>query len=313
MAAQLLGEEKLIMAARPVAAGSISFGLVSIPVKLFTATRSKSVSFNLLHGKDKSRIQQKIYCPVDDAIVDRSELVRGYEVEKGVYVTFTEEELEKLEAHEDHVVEISEFLPLAQVDAVYFENSYHLGCAPESARAYRLLTEAMAASQRVALAHYTMRNKEHLVLIRPYEGGLMLHTMYYADELVAGADVDRGQNAKINDRELDLAKRLIDDLTQKKFEPEKYHDTYRERVIEAAQRKVQGEEAISAAAPEQPRGKVIDLMSALKASLEKRGKQPAKEEAEEAQPQQEAAANRAGGRSSSASRAPSASKTRRRK
>ena len=300
------------MAARPVAAGSISFGLVSIPVKLFTATRSKSVSFNLLHGKDKSRIQQKIYCPVDDAIIDRSELIRGYEVEKGVYVTFTDEELDKLEAHEDHVVEITEFLPLVQVDAVYFENAYHLGCAPESARAYRLLTEAMAASQRVALAHFTMRNKEHLVLIRPYEGGLMMHTMFYADEIVAAADVDRGQNAKINDRELELAKRLIDDLTQKKFEPEKYHDTYRERVIEAAQHKVAGEEAISAAAPEQPRGKVIDLMSALKASLEKRG-QP-KEAAEEEQSQAAAAgSSRAGGRSSSASRAPSASKTRRRK
>jgi DNA end-binding protein Ku len=315
-AAQLLVvEEKLIMAARPVAAGSISFGLVSIPVKLFTATRSKSVSFNLLHAKDKSRIQQKIYCPVDDAIIDRSELIRGYQVEKGTFVTFTDEELEKLEAQEDHAVEITEFLPLAQVDAVFFENAYHLGCSPESARAYRLLTEAMAASQRVALAHFTMRNKEHLVLIRPYEGGLMMHTMFYADEIVAASDVDRGQNAKINDRELELAKRLIDDLTQKKFEPEKYHDTYRERVLEAAQRKVQGEEAIVTAAPEQPRGKVIDLMSALKASLEKRG-QPDKEAAQqEEQPKQAAAAgsSRAGGRSSSASRAPSASKTRRRK
>src|SRR5689334_13440977 len=110
------------MAARPVAAGSISFGLVSIPVKLFTATRSKSVSFKLLHAKDKSRIQQRIYCPVDDAIVDRSELIRGYEIEKGTFVTFTDEELEKLEAQEDHALEITEFLPLSQVDAVFFEN-----------------------------------------------------------------------------------------------------------------------------------------------------------------------------------------------
>src|SRR6266481_1475775 len=131
------------MAARPAGNGNISFGLVSIPVKLFTATRSKSVAFNLLHAKDKSRIQQKIYCPVDDAIIDRSELIKGYEVEKGVYVTFTNEELEKLEAHEDHALEITEFLPLSQVDPVFFENSYHLACAPESARAYRLLTEAM--------------------------------------------------------------------------------------------------------------------------------------------------------------------------
>ena len=156
------------MAARPVAAGSISFGLVSIPVKLYTATRPKSVSFNLLHAKDKSRIQQKIYCPVDDAIVDRSELVRGYQIEKGVYVTFTDEELEKLEAHEDHALAISEFVPLEQVDPVYFESSYHLGCSPESARAYKLLASAMTESKRVALAHFTMRNKEHLVIIRPY-------------------------------------------------------------------------------------------------------------------------------------------------
>jgi len=304
------------MAARPVAAGSISFGLVSIPVKLYTATRPKSVSFNLLHAKDKSRIQQKIYCPVDDAIIDRSELVRGYQIEKGVYVTFTDEELEKLEAHEDHAVAITEFVPLEQVDPVYFESSYHLGCSPESARAYKLLAEAMTQSKRVALAHFTMRNKEHLVIIRPYEGGLMLHTMYYQDEIVADSDVDRGQNAKTSDKELELAQRLIDDLTEKKFDPSKYHDEFRERVLEAAQRKVQGEEAISAAPSEQPRGKVIDLMSALKASLEKRG---AAEKAEETQPaaleeepkQASAASSRSGGRS--AERSHGSTKTRKRK
>jgi DNA end-binding protein Ku len=307
------------MAARPVAAGSISFGLVSIPVKLYTATRPKSVSFNLLHAKDKSRIQQKIYCPVDDAIVDRSELVRGYQIEKGVYVTFTDEELEKLEAHEDHAVAISEFVPLEQVDPVYFENSYHLGCSPESARAYKLLAEAMMQSRRVALAHYTMRNKEHLVIIRPYEGGLMLHTMYYQDEIVAEADVDRGQNAKTSDKELELAQRLIDDLTEKKFDPSKYHDEFRERVLEAAQRKVAGEEAVSAAPSEQPRGKVIDLMSALKASLEKRGKdekaEPQSTEAqeEEAPKQAAAASSRSGGRSAGTTRSHGSAKTRKRK
>jgi DNA end-binding protein Ku len=307
------------MAARPVAAGSISFGLVSIPVKLYTATRPKSVSFNLLHAKDKSRIQQKIYCPVDDAIIDRSELVRGFQVEKGVYVTFTDEELEKLEAQEDHSVEITEFVPLAQVDPIYFENSYHLGCSPESARAYKLLTEAMAQSQRVGLAHFSMRNKEHLVIIRPYEGGLMLHTMYYQDEVVAGDEVDRGQNAKTSDRELELAKRLIDDLTEKKLDLSKYHDNYRERVLEAAKRKLEGQEAVSAPAPEEPRGKVIDLMSALKASLEKRGSgakaatEEKGEEPEEEAPKQ-ASASRVGGRSAGESHpTTSAPKTRKRK
>ena len=298
------------MASRPVAAGSISFGLVSIPVKLYTATRPKSVSFNLLHAKDKSRIQQKIYCPVDDAIVDRSELVRGYQIEKGVYVTFTDEELEKLEAHEDHSVAISEFVPLEQVDPVYFENSYHLGCSPESARAYKLLATAMTESKRVALAHFTMRSKEHLVIIRPYEGGLMLHTMYYQDEIVAEADVDRGQNAKTSDKELELAQRLIDDLTEKKFDPSKYHDDFRERVLEAAQRKVAGEEAVAAAPTEPGRGKVIDLMSALKASLEKRGSSEKTATTEASEPAQEeepkeavAASSRAGGRSTEASHA----------
>ena len=301
------------MAARPVAAGSISFGLVSIPVKLYTATRPKSVSFNLLHAKDKSRIQQKIYCPADDAIVDRSELVRGYQIEKGVYVTFTDEELEKLEAHEDHALAISEFVPLEQVDPIYFENSYHLGCSPESARAYKLLAGAMTESKRVALANFTMRNKEHLVIIRPYEGGLMMHTMYYQDEIVSEADVDRGQNAKTSDKELELAQRLIDDLTEKKFDPTKYHDEFRERVQEAAQRKMAGEEAVTAAPADPNRGKVIDLMSALRASLEKRGATAEKEEAkaaeEEEAPKEAAAASgstRSGGRSTGASRAPAA-------
>jgi DNA end-binding protein Ku len=258
------------MPARPIAAGSISFGLVSIPVKLFAATRSKSVAFKLIHAKDKSRIQQKIYCPVDDAIIDRSELVRGYEVEKDVVVTFTEDELKALEAHDDHMIDIAEFVPLAQVDPIYFENGYHLGCAPESARAYRLLAHALDATKRVALARFTMRNKDYLVLVRPYEKGLMMHTMYYSDEVVAASDVDRGEAAQVAAAELNLAKRLIDDLSHDKFDPAKYKDNYRERVIEAARRKVEGREAITAP-PEVHKAKVIDLYDALRASLEKRG------------------------------------------
>ncbi len=258
------------MAARPIATGSISFGLVSIPVKLFAATRSKSVAFKLIHGKDKSRIQQKIYCPVDDALIDRSELVRGFEVEKDVIVTFTDDELKALEAHDDHMIDISEFVPLEQVDAVYFENAYHLGCAPESARAYRLLAHALTTTARVALARFTMRNKEYLVLVRPYEKGLMMHTMYYADEVAAASDIDRGEAAQVSDKELNLAKRLIADLSHDKFDPAKYKDNYRERVIAAAQQKVAGHEVI-APPPEVHRAKVINLYDALKASLDKRG------------------------------------------
>jgi len=258
------------MPARPISAGTISFGLVSIPVRLFTATSPKSVSFNLLHAKDNSRIQQKIYCPVDDAIIDRAELVRGFEIEKGRYVTFNDEELKSLEAQGDHAIDISEFIPLSEVDPVYFETGYYLGCESGSAKAYRLLADAMADASRVALATYTMRGKEHLVLIRPYNKGLMLHTMYYADEIRSVEEVDRGLNAEAKPAELDLAKRLIADLTQKKFDPEKYHDNYRERVLEAAHRKLVGQEVAEAPAEER-KGKVIDLMAALKASLEKRG------------------------------------------
>jgi DNA end-binding protein Ku len=177
----------------------------------------------------------------------------------------------------------------------------------------------MTESKRVALAHFTMRNKEHLVIIRPYEGGLMLHTMYYQDEIVAESDVDRGQNAKTSDKELELAQRLIDDLTEKKFDPSKYHDEFRERVQEAAQRKVAGEEAISAAPTEPSRGKVIDLMSALKASLEKRGAEKAEKgeeaeaAAEEEQKQAASASSRSGGRSTGASHAHASAKSRKRK
>jgi DNA end-binding protein Ku len=258
------------MAARPISAGMISFGLVSIPVRLFTATSPRSVSFHLLHKNDNSRIQQKIYCPVDDKIIERDELVRGFEIEKGRYVTFTDEELKSLEAQGDHAINISEFIPLSEVDPLYFENGYYLGCEAGSAKAYRLLSEAMDQASRVALATYTMRGKEHLVLIRPYAKGLMLHTMYYSDEVRSVEDVDRGLNTDAKPAELDLAKRLIDDLTEKKFDPSKYHDNYRERVVEAAQRKLEGQE-VTEAPVEERRGKVIDLMSALKASLEKRG------------------------------------------
>lgn len=258
------------MPSRPIGTGNISFGLVSIPVKLFSATRSRSVSFNLLHAKDLSRIQQKIYCPVDDAIIERSELVRGFEFEKGRYVTFTDEELKKLEARNEHAIEITEFLPLERVDPVYFEESYYLGSEAKAAKAYRLLADAMSESGRVALGRFTMRGKEHLVLIRPFGKGLMLHTVYYSDEVRPAEDVDQAENEPVREAELTLAKRLIDELTGKEFDPSKYHDNYRERVLEVAQQKVAGQQ-VTEAPPEPRRGQVIDLMSALKASLEKRG------------------------------------------
>ena len=258
------------MPARSIASASITFGLVSIPVRLFPATSPKSVRFHLLHGKDNSRIQQRIHCVAEDKDVDRSELVRGYEFEKDRYVTFTDEELKALESHTDHTIDISEFLPLEQVDPVFFDDSYLLGCEPTSAKAYHLLAEAMTKSQRVGLAKVTMRGKEHLVLIRPYNDGLMLHTMYYEDEVRAFKDIDHAAKAPLKDSELDLAQRLIGDLTEKTFAPSKFKDTYRERVIAAAEQKLAGQEITEAPQPVR-RGNVIDLMGALKESLKKRG------------------------------------------
>src|SRR5215467_950723 len=258
------------MPPRSIAAASITFGLVSIPVRLFPATSSKAISFNLLHGKDHSRIQQRIYCPVDDAIVDRSELVRGYEIEKGRYVTFTDQELKNLEARGDHAIEISEFIPIDEVDPVFFESPFLLGCEPTSARAYRLLAKAMDETRQVAVARFTMRGKEHVVLIRTYQDGLMLHTMHYGDEVRGFGEIDHGADAPAKPAEIDLAKRLIGDLTEKRFDIDKYKDGYRERVIEAASQKASGQE-ITEPPPEVQRGKVIDLMSALKESLKKRG------------------------------------------
>jgi len=307
----MMSEAPFLMASRPVGSGNISFGLVSIPVKLFTATRSKSVSFNLLHGKDLSRIQQKIYCPVDDAIIDRNELVRGYEIEKGRYVTFTDEELKSMEARNEHAIEITEFLPLEEVDPLYFEESFYLGSEAVAGKAYRLLTDAMAQTQRIALGRYTMRGKEHLVLIRPYGKGLMLHTIYYADEVRPAEDVDQATSEPAKDAELKLAKRLIEELTGKKFDPSKYHDTYREKVIAAAQQKAEGQE-ITEAPAEPRRGQVIDLMAALKASLAKRGadatavEEEAPEEEEKvavnARPKTRRAAHAASGRRRAASK-----------
>jgi DNA end-binding protein Ku len=258
------------MALRPVGTGNILFDLVSIPVKLFSATRSRVVSFNLLHAKDLSRIQQKIYCPVDDAIIDRNELVHGFEVKKGHYVTFTDEELKKLAARNEHTIQITEFLPLESIDPVYFDESYYLGSEVNAARAYRLLADAMSQSGRVALGRFMMRGKEHLVLIRPFGKGLMLHTIYFSDEVRPAKDVDQAGNESVKRAELTLAKRLIDELTGKKFDPSQYHDHYHERVLEVAQQKLAGQQ-VSEALPEPRRGQVIDLMSALKASLEKRG------------------------------------------
>jgi DNA end-binding protein Ku len=276
------------MPARAIGSATVSFGLVSIPVRLYVATRSEQPSFNLIHGACKSRIKQQTWCPRCERVVERSELVRGREVAKDQYVLFTDEELKALEAAASQSIDIQEFVPLANVDPVYFQDTHYLGPDKGGDKAYQLLAEAMRDTGMVALAQHVTRGKERLVLIRPFADGLALHTLYYADEVRAFDDVERGAAATVKPAETTLARKLIEQLAGERFAPEQYHDHWRERLQEAVDRKVAGEEV---AVPEAPRAetKVIDIMEALKQSLAREGGRAA------AQPARAAGRRRAAG------------------
>ena len=257
------------MAARSIGSGTISFGLVSIPIRLYVATHSEAVSFNLLHEKCGTRIRQQLFCPHCDRVVERNELVKGYQFQKDRYVTFTDEELRALETEANRSIDIQEFVPLSKVDPVYFENVHYLGPDKGAEKAYHLLARAMRETGKVALAELVRGGKEHLVLIRPFDGGLALHTMYYADEVRPFADVPVGDEPKLRANELEMAARLVEQLAAAEFQPEKFKDEYRDRLQAVVEKKVAGEE-IRVSEPEEPRGQVIDLMEALKASLARR-------------------------------------------
>jgi len=252
-----------------IGSGMISFGLVSIPIKLYTAAASGGVSFNLLHAKCGNRIKQQTFCPVCNEVVDRTGLVKGYEFSKEQYVRFADEELKSLEGEASKIIDIAEFVPLPRVDPIYFEKTYYLGPDKGGEKAYRLLADAMAKTERVALAKFVMRGKESLVLIRPAQNGLMLHTMYFADEVRDFGEVDKGQSAKIKEGELELALRLINELSNEEFSPEQYQDEYRLRILDMVNLKVEGKE-VTAVGPQVQRAQVIALMEALKESLAKR-------------------------------------------
>jgi DNA end-binding protein Ku len=260
----------MAMPPHAIGSGTISFGLVSIPIKLYTAASAGGVSFHLLHAKCGSRIRQQQVCPTCHEVVERSELVRGYEFAKDQYVRVSDDELKGLEGEASQVIDIAEFVPLAKVDPIYFEKTYYLGPDKGGEKPYRLLADALAKAEQVALATFVMRGKESLVLIRPSQGGLMLHTMYFADEVRSFGEIDKGQSARIKDGELDLAVKLIEGLSNEEFAPDQYRDEYRNRVLEVVNRKVEGKE-ITAAGPPVARPQVIDLMEALKESLAKRG------------------------------------------
>jgi DNA end-binding protein Ku len=257
------------MSARPIASGTISFGLVSIPVKLYAAgDASAGVSFNMLHAKDSARLKQQYICTKDGEIVPRDQMVKGYEFSKDRYVTFTPEELKALEEQSTQSIEVVEFVPIAKVDPVYFDRTYYVGPDKGGAKAYALLSEVMKDTGRVALARYAARGKMYLVMLRPFEGGVVMQQLLYADEVRPFSEVPL-EPAEVSSKELDLAKLLVAQRAADAFKPETYEDDVKKRVLGLIQKKVEGQD-ISIAPPEAGGAQIIDLMEALKASLAKK-------------------------------------------
>ncbi len=263
------------MPARAISSATISFGLVSIPIKVYTATSSKAVRFSMLHETDKGRLKQGYTCRKCDEPVERADTVKGYEYVRDRYVVMTEDELKALEQKSDRTIEIEEFIPIEKVDPLYFEKSSLLGPDKGGNKAYRLLRQAMVDSGKVAIGRYHTRGRQQLVLVRPTRDGLILHGLHYADEVRAFDDIEFGDSVELKDGELGLAQQLIEQLSEKHFDPKKYADGYRQAVLEAVDRKVAGEEIVVAPVTE-PKEQIIDLVAALKQSLAKKGAAPAK-------------------------------------
>ena len=260
------------MAARSIASLTVSFGLVSIPVKLYSATEaSRAISFNMLHKACGSRLKQQYICAKEDVVVPREETVKGYEFAKDQYVMFTPEELKALEETGTHTAEITEFVPLKSVDPVYFDKAYYLGPDKGGAKPYALLARALRDSGRCAIGRWAARGKQYIVMIRPIEDlveGLVMQQLLYAGEVRALRDVDIPKT-DVKPAELKLAQQLIEQQASDKFDPSQYTDEVRARIEAAVQKKVEGQEITAAEEPEKG-GQVIDLMEALRASLEKK-------------------------------------------
>lgn len=276
-----------LMPARSIGSGTISFGLVSIPIKLYTATSPQNVSFNMLHKKCKTRVKQQLYCPVDNEVVERSDVVKGYEHAKDRWVVFSDEELKRIEAERTDRIDIVEFVPEETVDFIYIDRTYYLGPDRGGDRAYRLLSESMQRMKRIAVGRYGARGKDHLVLLRPYKGGILLHHVYYADEVRPFEEVDLPGAIQFKPMEEELADRLVEQLSSTEFRPDKYHDEYRDRILAAVEQKVAGQEVTAAA--ERPAAQIIDLFEALKRSLGPKAGEAAAEPGKAAEPGAEAA------------------------
>jgi DNA end-binding protein Ku len=248
--------------------GVVSFGLVNIPVKVFSANESSGkISFNQLHAEKKTRLKQQLYDGETGEVVPRDKIIKGYEYAKDQYVYFSEEELEKLELTTNRAMEISEFVPIETVDPVYFESGYYLGPDKGAERAFRLLAKSLTEMKHAAVARYTTRGKQNLILIRPSGDGLVMQQLRYADEVRPATEVPIPE-ATVTEAEMGLARQFITQLAQPKFQPEKYKDEYREKLKQMIDAKVKGESISLAPAPE-PVARVVDLMEALKASLAK--------------------------------------------
>ncbi len=252
--------------ARPIASGTISFGLVAIPVKLFSSSESDArVSFNNIHESCGTRVRQKLYCPHHDEIVPRDELVKGYEFAKDQYVIFTPEELAKMQMEATHSIDIKAFVPISEVDPIYFEKAYYLGPGEGGDKPYVLLSDVMKKTQRAALAKYAARGKDYLVLLRPYEDGLLMQQLRYDSELRAFDEVP-AEDVDVSDAELALAEQIVDQISTDEFDPAAWADSVQAEMLAAIEQKVAGQE-ITMSAPEEQKAQVIDLMDALKASL----------------------------------------------
>jgi DNA end-binding protein Ku len=276
--------------ARSIASLTISFGLVAIPVKLYSATvSSEKISFNLLRQKDGSRVKQQYVAVADGEAVERSAMVKGYEFAKDQYVMFTAEEMKALEDTTTHAIDIGQFVPLESVDPVYFDGTYYLAPDKGGAKPYTLLATALRKAGQCAVGRWVSRGKEHVVVIRPMEGGLAMHQLHFKEQVRELKDLGI-EPAQVSDPELKLAEQLIDHLAAKRFDPNEYHDEFKGRVEAAIQKKIQGKQiSLSEAPVPATGGNVIDLMEALRASIETRGSKAAASLKERKEPKRAAA------------------------
>jgi DNA end-binding protein Ku len=253
-------------AARSIWSGTISFGLVSIPVKLFTAVREQRVAFHMLHDQDHVRLQRKMFCPADGKEVHAEHIVKGYEVAPDQYVIVQQRELEALYPEKSRAIEIENFVDLSQIDPMFFDRPYYLVPGEQAAKAYRLLVQAMTKSGKVGVARFVMRDHEYLAALRPIGDLLCLYTMRFTQEVVAPGTLPAPAHVKVDDRELKMAEQLIESL-EKQFNPADYHDDYQRKVLELIEAKTGGKEVVTQPAVQPKAGRAVNLLDALEASL----------------------------------------------